>query len=636
VNLEPPPPPVPGYGPPEPAEPEVTARGRVGWAPIVALVLAVALLAGGVVALTRSGKEQQDADAELARAQQTRAAARSALRRAERDLAAAKVAVAGFAASARAASTATAHVVDLEATVVDLIARLRAAGEAVDIDTYNDLVGRLNGATNELVDAFNDLENPFRAFSDALEVLPSAHCSAPIATTLRWKPYGKDGLQCARLRVPLDYDHPTDATIHVTVVRRPAGGADNLGPLFINPGGPGFSAISALRDSIILLPPEVLQRFDLVAVDPRGVGQSTPVDCADDLDPLFDPRFAGVDATARAEAVDRIAEIVRRCRAVSGPIVDHVDTQSAARDLDRVRAALGTEKLTYLGYSYGTYLGAVYADLFPTRVRAAVLDGAVDPRAPAEVDVSAEAKSLRDGLDLALDSCGLKPECPFHSGGDSQGAYDRFLRRLEETPLNVGGHPMGRTLAEVGVLESLYEGEAGWPRLMDALARADAGDGRALLELADGYTGRRPDGSYRDEIEAHFAINCSDGGPQLTPTQAVERARELGEEPRRFDSVTLAFEVPCAFWPGLRHTPRQGIDAKGAPSILVIGSEGDAVTPIQSAEVLARALQYGRLLRVPGRAHTSFGRGNSCVDDAVVAYLVSLSVPVDETPCPGG
>jgi pimeloyl-ACP methyl ester carboxylesterase len=633
-------PPVP-YGPPAPADAGVgpgtpASRRRIGWLPVVALVLAVVVLVAGVATFAHSRSEQTAADEELARARNERAAARAVVRRAERDLAAARAAVAGFGTSARAATAATAHVIDLETTVVDQIARLRAAGEAADIDTYNNLVRELQASSDALVDAFNALEDPFREFSDALEVLPSAHCSASVATTLRWKAYGKEGLQCARLRVPLDYAHPKDASAQVTVVRRPADEPGGLGPLFINPGGPGISAISALRDAIILLPPEVLQRFDLVAVDPRGVGQSTPVDCTDDLDALFDPPLAGVDAAARSAAVARVADIVRDCARRSGPILDHVDTMSAARDIDRVRAALGVEKLSYLGYSYGTYLGAVYADLFPTRVRAAVLDGGVDPRRATEVDVSAEAKSFRDALDFALDDCGRKPECPFHSGGDTQGAYDRFLERLETAPLTVDGHRMGRTLAEIGVIQALYSGEAGWPRLMAALAAADAGDGRALLSLADGYTGRRPDGSYDDEIEAHFAIGCTDGGPRLTPAEAEQRARELGEEARRFDTVTLAFELPCAFWPGRQHPAPERIDAQGAPSILVIGTEGDPVTPIEGAEMLARALQHGRLVRAPGAAHTSFGRGDACIDDVVVDYLVSLSVPVDETPCPAG
>jgi pimeloyl-ACP methyl ester carboxylesterase len=629
--------PPPAFGPPAPAAAPVEpppARRRVGWFPVVALALAVALLAGGVVALVRGRSEQTDADHELARARQTRNAASAVLARAERDVAAARVAVADFGASAQAATAATAHVVDLEATVVDLLGRLRAAGVATDIDTYNDLVGRLQTSSDALVDAFNALEIPFRDFSDAIEVLPSAHCTATVATTLRWKPYGKDGLQCARLRVPLDDGHPAGASAEVTVVRRPADDRANLGPLFINPGGPGLSAISSLRDSIILLPPEVLQKFDLVAVDPRGVGQSTPVDCADDLGPLFDPQLAGATAAARDDAVERVARLVQRCRDRSGPILDHVDTVSVARDMDRVRAALGAEQISYLGYSYGSYLGTVYADLFPKRVRAAVLDGAVDPREATDVDISAEAQSFREALDLALDDCGRRVECPFHAGGDSQGAYDRLMQRLETAPLTAGGERMGRTLAEIGVVEALYEGQAGWPRLMDALARADAGDGRALLDQADAYTGRRPDGSYDDELEAHFAVACTDSPTQLTPAEARRQARDLGDRPARFDTVTLAFELPCAFWPARPHAAPTGLHARGAPPILVVNSEGDPVTPMKSAEALVAALDSARLLRVPGSAHTSFGRGDDCVDQAVVRYLISVSPPASATPCP--
>jgi pimeloyl-ACP methyl ester carboxylesterase len=600
----------------------------------VALVLAIALLIGGVVALTHGRATQADADRGLARARQARAAAQVVLERAGRDVAAARAAVADVGSSARTATAATAHVLDLEAAVVDQLARLRAAGEATDIDTYNRLVDQLQASSDALVDAFTALEIPFRDFSDTIEVLPSAHCTAPVASTLRWRRYGNDGLECARLRVPLDHAHPRGASVHVTVVRRPADDRDPIGPLFVNPGGPGFSAISALRDSIVLLPPEVLQKFDLIAVDPRGVGQSTPVDCADDLGPLFDPQLAGGSAAASEDAVEQVARLVRRCRARSGPILDHVDTVSAARDMDRVRAALGVDRISYLGYSYGTYLGAVYADLFPQHVRAAVLDGAVDPREPTDVDIGAEAQSFRDALDLALDDCARRPECPFHAGGDSQGAYDRLMERLETTPLTVDGHRMGRTLAEIGVVEALYEGQAGWPRLMDALAGAGAGDGRALLQQADAYTGRRPDGSYDDELEAHFAVVCTDSTTQLTPADARRDARALGAQPARFDTVTLAFELPCAFWPARPHEARTGIHARGAPTILVVNTEGDPVTPMASAETLASALEHGTLLRVPGNAHTAFGRGNDCVDEIVVEYLMSLSAPAARAPCP--
>jgi pimeloyl-ACP methyl ester carboxylesterase len=597
-------------------------------------VLAVALLATGVIVMTRGRSEQTDADTELADARRARASAHASMERAERDLAAARAAVADFGASARTTTAATAHVVELEARVVDLIARLRAAGEAASIDTYNNLVDQLNGSTSELVDAFNALELPFRDFSDALQVLPSAHCRAPVAATLRWVPFGKDGLQCARLLVPLDYERPTNATVHVTVVRRPADDRENLGPLFVNPGGPGISAISSLRDSLILLPPEILQKFDLVAMDPRGVGQSTAVDCADDLDPIFDPPLTSDSSATRDDAVEQVARLVVGCRARSGPILDHVDTVSVARDMDRVRGALGADQLSYLGYSYGTYLGTVYADLFPQRVRAMVLDGAVDPRPATHVDVSAEAQSFRAALDLALDDCRQNPACAFHQNGGSQGAYDRLLQRLASTPMNVDGHPMGRTLAEIGVVQALYEGQTGWPRLMDALAKADAGDGHALLDLADAYTGRRPDGSYSDEIEAHFAVNCTDAGARLTPAEAKRQARDLGTAPDRFDAAVLAFELPCAYWPARQHDPPAHLDARGAPQILVIGTEGDPVTPIEGAETLASALEKGVLMRVPGSGHTAFGQGDTCVDDVVLQYLISLSAPVLSSPCP--
>ncbi len=301
-------------------------------------------------------------------ARRARGAAQSVLRRAERDLAAARAAVAGFGTSAQTATTATAHVVELEAGVVDLIGRLRAAGEAVDIGTYNNLVAQLRDSSGELVTAFTQLEQPFRAFSDALEVLPSAHCSAPVATTLRWTAYGKDGLECARLRVPLDYSRPTDATDpghRRAAARRRQGQPRSAVPqprrsralrhlVDARRDHPdaarGAAEVRPRRDGPPRRRPEHAGRLRRRPRSPVRPA-SSPTPAADDERPIHRP---GRHHRPGLPSSQRPGHRPRR------------HGERRPRHGPGARRRWASEQLSYLGYSYGTYLGAVYADLFPT------------------------------------------------------------------------------------------------------------------------------------------------------------------------------------------------------------------------------------------------------------------------------
>ncbi|MGZ4799186.1 MAG: alpha/beta hydrolase [Acidimicrobiia bacterium] len=620
---------------PEAPVTEPAPKPRVPRAAVFALVLAALLLIGGAVVAWLGTRAASDADREEASAAQQLTSARSALQRAQADLAAARAAISTFDQSSRAAIAASSRVIDVESRLVDHLNRLRQAGEAESYGTYNQLVNELNSVVDELNAATLALAPPLRDFSDALDELPTARCTGPAAKTLKWTDYGGNGLQCARLVVPLDYNALGTAQIEITVVKRPADDpGSSLGPLVLNPGGPGVSGIAFMRDAILLLPPELLRRFDLIAFDPRGVGRSSPVDCADNLDPLFDADLTAPSPRKRNAAVDAVERVVRGCSERTGALLRHVDTISTARDMDRLREALGVDQLSYLGYSYGTYLGAVYADLFPKRVRAAVLDGGVDPRRATSTSVTDESQGFRDALEAALDDCRLHPECAFYSAGHPLTGYDDLMKHLAEQPLAVGTRRLGRTRAEIAVVSGLYPGADGWPKLMSALASAAAGDGRPLLALGDQYTGRRPDGSYNNEFEAHYAINCTDFEGRKTPRQARDEVLQLSNDPDRLKVVGLALDLPCAFWPAPVHEPPAELHAKGAAPIVVIGGEHDPATPIEGSEALARALDSATLLRWEGTGHTAFGRGNRCIDDAVVAYLVDLEVPASNTSCP--
>ena len=335
---------------------------------------------------------------------------------------------------------ATGNVVDAETALTDRLARLQSAGADDDIDGYNRIVDEIVAHDTDLEGAITGIDAPFENYTRALDALPTARCAAPLRHSIEWVAYGASGLQCARLAVPLDDHAPRGRQIELTVVRRPADdpGGD-IGPLVINPGGPGQSAIATLRVASLTLPDELLRRFDLIGVDPRGVGQSTPVDYADNLDPLFDDGLTDTRQARRTAALDRVERLVRQCGVRSGDLLRHLDTQATARDLDRVRVAMGVDRISYLGFSYGTYLGSVYAELFPDHLRAAVLDGGVAPdHALADATLDHLSGDVDDALHDALDDCALRPTCPLNNGGRAGEAYDTLMDALQDTPIAVG------------------------------------------------------------------------------------------------------------------------------------------------------------------------------------------------------
>lgn len=613
-------------------------RGPRGLTIALAIALVVALGLAGYAWSTRvsARADRERAVAGRALARHDLRNARDRLRRRESDRDAARAAVVDFANAGQVAVGAAGAVVDAEGALVDRLARLQQAGASGRIDTYNAVVDELRAHDGEINRAADALDGPFENFSRSLGQLPTARCTAPRTDLAQWRDYGTAGLQCTRVAVPLDYAKPHGEQIELTVVRRPADDPQSShGPLVMNPGGPGISAISELRRSTLDLPGEVLRTFDLVAFDPRGVGQSTPVDCADDLDPLFANALTDADGSVRTAAVRRVEHVAHQCLVRSGDLLRHLDSRTAARDLDRVRAALGVPVISYLGFSYGTYLGALYAEMFPNRLRAAVLDGGVDPnRALGDLSLNHVPDDLDETLRAELDACSADVSCVFHNDGDASAAYDRLMEHLRTDPLAVGPRTLGRGLAELGVVASLYGGTDTEDRLMDALARAALGDGQKLLALSDDYTGRRSDGSYNNELEAHAAIACIEISGRPTPTDAREHVRELGDLDR-FEAVDLMLTLPCAFWPIPTITdPPTNLRARRAPATLILANEGDPVTPIEGGRALAKALGRGRLLTWAGSGHTVLARGVDCIDEKVVAYLTDLTLPDTGTVCP--
>ncbi|MFB7848873.1 MULTISPECIES: alpha/beta hydrolase [unclassified Streptomyces] len=457
---------------------------------------------------------------------------------------------------------------------------------------------------------------------------------------LKWRDCGVEGFQCATMKAPLDYAEPDGDEIDLAVSRKKATGpGKRIGSLLVNPGGPGGSAIDYLQGyAAIGYPAPVRARYDMVAVDPRGVARSEPVECL--TDPQMDT-YTQVDQTPDdAAEITGLSSAYERfasgCEKRSGTILPHVSTVETARDMDMLRALLGDEKLHYVGASYGTFLGATYAGLFPGRVGRLVLDGAMDPSLPS-VEMNRDQTA---GFETAFQSfaadCVKKADCPLGttSTADAATRLKRLFADLDVHPIETGdSRRLTESLATTGVIAAMYD-ESAWPQLREALAAAQDGDGSGLLSLSDSYYERQPNGTYANLMFANAAVNCLDLPPAFTDAEDVERAVPGFEKASPVFGRAFAWAaLNCAHWP----TPPTGtphrIEAKGAAPIVVVGTTRDPATPYKWAESLAGQLSSGTLLTYSGDGHTAYGRGSDCIDTAINTYLLEGTPPDDGKKC---
>ncbi|MFE3069322.1 alpha/beta hydrolase [Streptomyces sp. NPDC059247] len=460
------------------------------------------------------------------------------------------------------------------------------------------------------------------------------------AQKLKWRDCGVAGFQCATLRAPLDYAKPEAGDIDLAVSRvRATGPGKRLGSLLVNPGGPGGSAVGYLQGYAgIGYPAPVRARYDMVAVDPRGVARSEPVEC------LTGPRMDAYTQTDQtpddpaevAALTTAFKEFAAGCEKNSGKILPHVSTVETARDMDVLRAVLGDAKLSYVGASYGTLLGATYAELFPARVGRLVLDGAMDPSLPS-LDLNRDQTA---GFETAFRAfaadCVGRKDCPLGTGSvDAAGeALKKFFRDVDAKPVPTGeSRALGESLATTGVIAAMYD-EGAWPQLREALTRAIGGEGSGLLALADGYYEREADGTYANLMFANAAVNCLDLPPSYTGPADVEKAVPSFEKASPVFGKGLAWApLNCAYWP----TPPTGrphrITAEGAAPILVVGTTRDPATPYRWARSLSEQLSSGTLLTYEGDGHTAYGRGSDCIDSAINTYLLEGTPPTDGKRC---
>lgn len=476
------------------------------------------------------------------------------------------------------------------------------------------------------------------AFEAAAEPVPDGSVAAPVV----WGPCERSALervdvdevppaaQCGSLTVPVDYSRPDGATAALALIRFPATG-DKIGSLVLNPGGPGMSGVASAAYHAAEMPAEVRERFDIVGFDPRGVGLSIPkVVC--NSGPEKDAQRAVAFADFSPAGVERLESMERefaaRCLQRTGQeFLANVGTVNVVRDLDRLRAALGDAKLTYLGYSYGTFLGTLYAEAYPDKVRALVLDGAIDPTAdPIQVRVD-QAAAFQGAFDAYAADCAKDSDCPLGTDpAKAVDAYHDLVNPLVDQPAPTDDpRGLGYADALVATDGSLYYPDF-WGDLTEGLRELAGGRGDILLELADFDMGRDESGQYNDWNDTMLAIRCVDTLRITDRARAVEQDRRLREVAPYESYGEFTGFAPldwCAFWPVPPTNGPRRIVVPGLPPVLVVSTTGDPATPYQAGVTLAQDLGAA-LLTYNGVQHTIVFNGQECIDAHVTRYLVDL------------
>ena len=473
---------------------------------------------------------------------------------------------------------------------------------------------------------------------------PSAAASAQTLKTLQafqdqkldWEEC-EGSHECATLQAPLDYEDPESGQIELALVRT-TGAGEGAQHLLLNPGGPGASGVDMVTQSLdFVVSQDVQQAYSVVGFDPRGVSRSAPVTCLSDAE-MDQARQEHVDPSTD-EGLEQLredaAEFAAACQENTGEVLGHVDTETSAQDMELMRLVLGDAKLNFLGFSYGTSLGASYAEQFPQTVGRFVLDGAMDPSLSDHEVTVGQAQAFEKALHSWASWCLEQSSCPLSGTAENGVAQlQRLIAQVEENPMEAAdGRIVPVSTFVSGLITPLY-GNENWPTLNLAVGQAMEGSVDTMLMLADLNAGRDPDGTYSSNINSAFtAINCLDGSAPADTATLRAQAAELEEASPTLGRFLAYGAVSCEAWPAEPASEPVPVTAAGADPILVIGTRGDPATPYEWAPALADQLESGVLVTWNGEGHTAYGRAGECIGSTVDAYLVEGTVPEDGLVC---
>lgn len=520
------------------------------------------------------------------------------------------------------------------ATAFSLMAAVALVPAVMNTDTMTVSINNSNGTTGDGSQGGDGSDTP-GARPDSVDAAFNDYYTQSVT----WKSCAQ-GDACATLKAPSDWSDAksTPISLHLAIHHATK---ESKGTLFINPGGPGASGADFLNDFLSFSATNRLkENYDIVGFDPRGVGDSTAVSCGTDTS-LLDDYFLAPPATDKnLQQLRSLSErFAKACRDSSpDDIVDHADTQSVARDLDMMRAVLGSDHLDYLGFSYGTFIGATYAALFPEQTGRLVLDGAVDPQEDTSEQTINQSVGFENALKAYLKDCiDNDGSCPFKGGTVDQAVkqIQSWLERADSKPWPASGGDVNSVALMYGIITPLYS-QDNWTFLTQAFTEMKSkGTATTMLLLANTYLDREPGGGYKDNsMQANLIVNCLDDPPTSDMARQKQIAKELSEKSPTFGRFMAYGNIGCdALKQDRSHLEKLDFSAKGAAPIVVVGTTGDPATPYQSAVNLAKQLDSGVLVTYKGEGHTAYSATNVCVANAVDDYLIDGTVPKDGTTC---
>ncbi|CAB4815837.1 unannotated protein [freshwater metagenome] len=443
-----------------------------------------------------------------------------------------------------------------------------------------------------------------------------------------------DNLLCTDVLVPIDYTNIKLGTFKIAVLKHEASNKeDRIGSMFVNPGGPGASGVEYAYGAEYIVSPELLALYDIVGFDPRGVGRSAPIRCLTDDE--SDANYASDSKPDNAQEFDVLVkeaqDYVAKCEKNTKNLTAY-STENAARDMDVIRAVLGDEKLNYLGKSYGTYLGTLYAQLFPDKVGRLVLDGAIDPHATPLEQSLTQAIGFDSAIDAFVKDCLQIDTCPLPKDATKQ-YFTELFDAIAKKPLTTRTKRVAtESLVVLGTASALYDNESGWPMLRVALKQAKAGNGYMFLSLADAYTGRQPNGVYpTNEGDSGFVIDCLDWNDTRSNEQIAQDAKTFKAQAPVFGPYLAYSGVSCKSFAGIKQPIE--IDQINTAPIIVIGTLRDPATPYSWALALHKLIANSLLITFDGDGHTGHGRGSTCVDNTVDTFFITGKIPTEDQKC---